>query len=277
MKSEENAYHGQSGDALTIAADKGDAKGTTLSMKLSFGEGDANFNGKADVVDLQAQINYAFENYNDKPFNFTAANLWVDDVINVQDVVKMTDKLLAIDDENNASARYDSQSMARSNETSTTQCFLYIKDGQVWIDSELPIAAFELTLFTSHFSLLTSELKELGFTCRSNSKDGITRMIGYSLSGETLPIGKTAICEDVQGGAEILSAVLSDANAEEIPVRLSKGETTAIKAVENSERIMVNSAYDLQGRRIANVQSSIVNGQSLKKGLYIVNGKKVVK
>ena len=37
-----------------------------------------------------------------------------------------------------------------------------------------------------------------------------------------------------------------------------------------------NCYYDLQGRCVSNGQWSIVNRQSLKKGLYIVNGKKIV-
>ena len=46
------------------------------------------------------------------------------------------------------------------------------------------------------------------------------------------------------------------------------GEATGIENV-NHETITNNRYYDLQGRRMS-------NGQSLKKGLYIVNGKKVI-
>ena len=53
-------------------------------------------------------------------------------------------------------------------------------------------------------------------------------------------------------------------------------ESTGISSMHNSQCIMHNEVYDLQGRR---VESSIFNSQSsiLKKGLYIVNGKKVIK
>ena len=47
---------------------------------------------------------------------------------------------------------------------------------------------------------------------------------------------------------------------------LDDGETTGISTMQNSERIMRNDVYDLSGRRV--VQPS--------KGLYIVNGKKVI-
>ena len=47
-------------------------------------------------------------------------------------------------------------------------------------------------------------------------------------------------------------------------------EATGIKSIDHSPLTIDHSVYDMQGRRVA-------NGQSLKKGLYIVNGKKVIK
>ena len=274
-KSEQNDYHGNSGDVLKLSADNGNAKGTTLKMKLSFEEGDANFNGKADVIDLQAQINYAFEDYKDKPFNFTAANLWVDDVINVQDVVKMTDKLLAIN--NAAATRADVRKSQPSQSSQLSQATVYIKDGQLWIDTEIPVAAFELTLNNVQCSMFNVQSE--GFTCRSNSMDDVTRIVGYSMSGATLPVGQTAIVTIESpmfiGQCSIESAVLADVRAEEIAVRITSDETTGIDEVEPlNGRGCDTDIYDLLGRKV-NVPSSMSNVQS-KKGLYIQNGKKFV-
>ena len=288
-KSERNDYHGNSGDELAITTASGDTKGSTLGMKLYFGQGDANFNGNADVVDLQAQINFAFESYQDKPFNFTASNLWVDDVINVQDVVKMVDLLLNLDDEA-AGARFakmPSKTVASMvngqssmvNGQSSNEASVSIRDGQLWIDTEIPVSAFELTLRTQGPTLVNSELKSSGFNCRTNSKNGITRLVGYSLNGASLPVGTTAICQIDESQTDIVNAVLSDADANEILVRLMSGEeTTGVVSIDNGKWIIDNEAgawYDLQGRKV-NGQSSMVNGQ-LKKGLYIVNGRKIVK
>ena len=58
-------------------------------------------------------------------------------------------------------------------------------------------------------------------------------------------------------------------------ITFSEGETTAIDhSTFNVQRSTFN-VYDLQGRKVTNGQWSMVNGQ-LKKGLYIVNGRKVV-
>jgi hypothetical protein len=75
-------------------------------------------------------------------------------------------------------------------------------------------------------------------------------------------------------------------------ITFSEGETTNIEIIDHSPLTIDHSnsaVYDLQGRKVANGQSSMVNRQSstdngqssmvngqLKKGLYIVNGRKVV-
>jgi hypothetical protein len=94
------------------------------------------------------------------------------------------------------------------------------------------------------------------------------------MSGATLPTGFTPICTNLSGDAVIVDAVLSDANAEEIPARLANGGTTAVEEIRNSEFGIQNSVYDLQGRRVS---ESVIRNSEFKKGMYIVNGKKVVK
>ena len=81
--------------------------------------------------------------------------------------------------------------------------------------------------------------------------------------------------------------LLHDAAAGARSFSLNLGDKeTGIMAIEHSPLNNDQSVYDLQGRRMANGQSSTVrsalplgsskNGQSLKKGVYIVNGKKTV-
>ena len=57
---------------------------------------------------------------------------------------------------------------------------------------------------------------------------------------------------------------------------MSFDDVTGIETIDHSPLNNDHSVYDLQGRRMANGQSSTVDGQSLKKGVYIVNGKKTV-
>jgi hypothetical protein len=50
---------------------------------------------------------------------------------------------------------------------------------------------------------------------------------------------------------------------------------TKILNVEHSPLNIEHSVYDLQGRKVVNDQSAMVSGQ-LPKGVYIVNGKKIL-
>ena len=54
------------------------------------------------------------------------------------------------------------------------------------------------------------------------------------------------------------------------------GEATGIYSMHNAQSTMHNEVYNLQGQRVGNAQCSMHNAQ-LKPGLYIQNGKKVVK
>ena len=65
------------------------------------------------------------------------------------------------------------------------------------------------------------------------------------------------------------------ASARSFSLDFGDGETTGIREMEDGKWKMENGSYDLQGRR---VESSIFNSQSsiLKKGVYIINGKKKV-
>ena len=267
-KSEDNTYCGQNGDMMVTVVESGNAKGSTLNMKLTFAQGDANFNGQTDVTDLQAQINYAFEDYNDRPFNFTAANLWVDDVINVQDVVKMTDLLLAIDDATAARMFTNNIRHAPFGTYGNKEATLYIEDGILWIDAETPVAAFEVTLTSDAAVSVCNSLYRKGFAVRTNNSHGLTRIVGYSMGRATLPVGTTAICELCTMNCELVNAVLSDAHAEGIAVKLISDGATEIESItHNHSQKGYGNIYSLGGQRITVPQ----------KGLYIQNGRKVVR
>ncbi len=72
---------------------------------------------------------------------------------------------------------------------------------------------------------------------------------------------------------DVLSEV-EDAGAR-VFVSVGDEETTGVVSIDNGQWIMDNSVYDLQGRRIS-VPSASSENSVLPKGVYIVNGKKVV-
>jgi len=260
----QNAFYGESGSLIGLSS-LTPLEDCTFNLRFAFPQGDANFNGDVNVTDLQAQINFAFEDYNDKPFNFTAANLWIDDVINVQDVVKMADLLL-----NAGGSPHTAYNTApRSAGSGSADATLFVSGRQLWIETDTPVAAFEVTLSSDDAISVSNDLEQMGFTCVTRNHGDITRLVGYSMSKATIPAGTTSIAQLSQSGVRVLNAVLADTQAEEIPVSFTTTVATAIDTAPCDEILSHQNIFDLQGRQISN------NSSPLKKGVYIVNGKKV--
>jgi hypothetical protein len=274
-----NIYYGASGDQLQLSAENAYCslpgvwnKTSTFGMKLSFAPGDVNFNGKVDVTDLQGQINFAFEEYGFLGyhlFNFTAADLWEDQIINVQDVVKMVDKLLQIN--NNASSSRMLTSHLSPFTSQSDQTYLAdvsVLSNRIVVSTETPITAFELTIVGDAVDNVSNALSRLGFSFKTNRVGETTRIVGYSMNGAAIPAGETELCTLHTGNARIEQVVLSDANAEAIPASIG-GITSGIEdTMFNVHCSMFNAdCYDLSGRKVANPN---------KKGVFILNGKKIV-
>jgi hypothetical protein len=66
------------------------------------------------------------------------------------------------------------------------------------------------------------------------------------------------------------------AEAEDASSRIAMmfDNSTGIRRITNDELQMTNVVYDIQGRRVSEF---VIRNSELKKGLYIVNGKKIIK
>ena len=238
----QNTYYGQSGDTLSVYAlgANGQPEGTTFRLKLEFNPGDANFNGKVDVLDLQTIILYIFNNYKVYPFNFTAANLWEDEQINVQDVVRMVSLLLA--QEADATAEAPGR-MGMGATSAETEAVIYQKDDQLMLSTNRPVAAFDIMIDGSSMEPATA-LQTLGITCQTRQIDGRTRLIGYSLSGATLPVGETVLGKTPGRNTRIVRAQLSDSEAKEISVAIDS-EATGVTTIPATDTKTEDDAYRL--------------------------------
>lgn len=225
-------YRGQNGDTFETYCYRNEnwEQCILYNIKLFFSPGDTNFDGIVDVLDLQRSINHIFEYGNimyATPFNFTAANLWEDEVINVQDVVKLVTLLLDTDEDDE-----DTPDEARVAETSTAEAAeatVYCRDGQLYINTSRPVATFDITLRSSEPVSVLKSLEQAGFTCAVRHEKGSTRIIGYSMKGATLPIGETVIAQTT-GSAKVSRSVMADSQARRIIVALDN-QTTGIAPV----------------------------------------------
>ena len=227
--------------------------------------GDVNFDAQLNITDMQRTLNYALDStyYNRyTPFNFTAANLIATDrTINVQDVVANINLLLDSGVTPKLAKGNRSKDTAQDEEP---EAVLYVKDGRLMLNTTRPVAALDL-LLTGENVKWSSAVDAFS----KKSKGGHT--IIYSLFGDEIMEGETVIAE-LEG--DIDDAMIVDIDGNEIRLNVIKGNYDGTTAIEGAQAADDSNAavFDLQGRKVA----ERFDRNTLKPGIYIVNGKKVV-
>ena len=264
--SEQNTYYGESGDTLNVAVvnNDGSREGSTFRISLSFDEGDGNFDGQVNILDLQTNILYIMENYQTRPYNFTAANLWKDEQINVQDIICQVNLLMDMetaDAEQTVNARRN----APASKAATSDAEVYVQGNQLVLNTVQPVAAFDIVVSGANSMNIAQSLEQEGMSVSTKVQRGGLHIIGYALNGAYIPSGVSTI-GTLDANASVRSAMLSDSEANAVSVAIG-GTTTGISLIEKERLSDGNPVYDLQGRKIS----------VPRKGLYIQNGLKVVK
>ena len=263
--STDNAYQGQSGDILNAALlnHYGSREGSTFQIQLSFDLGDSNFDGSVNILDLQTNILYIMEKYDVLPYNFTAANLWSDELINIQDIICLVNLLLNSEQEGeeNANSRRDALNTEEASDAS-----IYVQDGKLILNTCQPVAAIDLRLSGANSINLAKDLQRMGMTFVTKKQFDGLHIIAYSMNGACIPSGTSLIGTIDSDAAVVNHVMLSDAEANALSVSLT-GMTTGIEDIGVSTN-GGQPVYDLQGRRV-NCTSH--------KGLYIKNGHIMIK
>ncbi len=261
-------YMTANNNELTITSLTGDASGSTFSMRLRFDQGDANFTGDVNVLDLQTIIGYIFNDYT-KMFNYTAANLYVDDRINVQDVVRMVDILL--EDNEEAGVKAFAFGHPKSMTELEPQATLYWRNNELVLDTEVPVAAADIRIAGS---TVTWNLQKQGFTVTEKKTGTGSHSIIYSLSGAEIPVGENVIATRGENASGIVTAMLSSREGTHIPVAIVGQDETRIDKTE-----IAGHAWTLTSIGGAIVARGIGQAQfneaarNLTKGIYILNSK----
>lgn len=222
-------------------------------LSLIYEDGDANFSGSFDIADIQAIINHIFGN-NGTIFNFGAADLYADDIVNVQDVVVAVNMLLGKSlPDNKQEAQLETRSFATNEDP-----YIYISNGEVILSSEIPLNALHLM----HTGNINWDLEALGLT--QTEENG--KVVAYSMTGGVIPAGETVIGH-VLGNGCLLYAGAADSDANYLSIDISDADTAGISAVEtHSAESLI---YNLQGIPVAKDQ--LIPGNT-----YIKNGRKFI-
>lgn len=176
--------------------------------------GDANGSYAVDVADVITTINYV-TGQNPQPFLFDAADVNGDGQINVLDIVSIINIILY---GNQGKGNYEQQTAIYTVENDT----LYINT---------PVALGGLQFSIADCTYDDVELLEAmkGFeVVHVTNPDGTLTLLAYSMSGKTVPAGKSALMR--LGGNELNDITLSDPNGHNV-IAL-KGGTVGITDAE---------------------------------------------
>ncbi len=259
-------FKGKNGETLTATCYSGYASGSTFKVCLHFAEGDANFNGKVDITDLQMVVNYIFNEWN-STFNFTAANLYEDEIINVQDVVRMVDVLLAADEP--AGVRKLAHMRAHNNKEAGADAHLYWRGNELVLETTVPVASADIRF--SGDGMLNWNLQQMGFTVTEKRSSEAGHCIVYSLAGAEIPVGETVIATRNGGQVDMTMVRLANKQAQPVAVSLSAPAVTSVSQLLAEEEAWTlyapNGAVVVQGRGNAMLRAAR-NG--LAAGVYIL-------
>lgn len=192
---------------------------SSVPVKLKFPMGDANFNGKVEITDLQTTVNYIFTPYGwNTLFNYTAANMWEDGCLNVQDLVSITNVLTDYRPDEGEASTPQTRSRLRSLGGETgAEARVYCADGQLIIDSPVPVAAFDAIVSGASATTLAESLVDMGFTAAIVNRDGESHIVAYSLTGAEIPAGRQTVATVSGIDCRVTYAMLSDIAANAIP------------------------------------------------------------
>lgn len=239
---------------LSTALQEYDVSNVVAATPLTATRGDANGSGDVDVADVMTTVNF-ITGLKPKPFVFDAADMNSDKLIDIFDVVGIIRGIL-------------NPSLLTSSLSEEAATYM-IEDGTLYVETPVALGGVQVQLTVDAPSKqenisVASDLD--GFeTASSWLSDNDYLFLAYSMSGKTLSPGKHALLHI--GDAEVVSIRLSDAQGKNVNV--DHNGTTGIDRM--GKHVMnVNGVYDLQGRRLS-------PNSPLKKGIYIINGSKVVK
>lgn len=234
-----------------------DISNVVAATPLTSTLGDANGSGDVDVADVITTVNYA-AGQNPKPFIFEAADVNVDLAIDILDVVGIIQKVL-----NPVAGARAVTEVAATAEYS-------IEDGILYVDSSVDLGGVQVMLNLDPRKSVTvsDDLEGFEHTSAWLSENDYMFM-AYNMNGKTLSAGKHALLRI--GDAEVSDLILSTISGK--PVYVKTGGATAIETIE-IETQKVKGVFNLKGHKMADKASDL---EKLPKGIYIIDGEKVVK
>lgn len=236
---------------------------------LHFILGDANLSGWVDVNDVQLTLNYIMNDY--KNIGLWAANTFTEDetstVINIQDIVCTVN--IVLDNESVASSRRRAMNRVDAAQEEPAVATFYTDSRKLMVETTEEIGAFDLELAGVDASQVKLMLNSRQWQMQTRNTQNGVRMVVFSPMGETLPAGTTQLLR-LGSNAVPVAVQATSPDAEELSATVGEGMATGVGQPYGSNENNYSETYDLQGRKVN-------PDKQLRKGIYINNGKKIMK
>ncbi|MCR5821271.1 MAG: DUF4859 domain-containing protein [Bacteroidaceae bacterium] len=273
---EGNIFKKENGCEITATTTEGVAKGSSSKAIFNFLPGDVDFSAGIDVVDLQGSINYIFSQWDsEKMFNFTAANMYADEQINVQDIVKHVDVILAQNDNTSdvkEFRQFRSRALINNDEEPETEpeAYIFWRENELVLQSRTAVSAADICV--SNATDIQWGLTQMGFTVSQKQSAARSRAVAYSLSGVEIPAGESVIATKRGGSSEVVAATLSDSKARRILTDIQTPLPTGIEELAAAEGgwtlVATNGSIIAKGEGVDAWRSA---RRRLASGVYILS------
>ena len=181
--------------------------------------GDANGSYAVDVADVISVINYV-TGQNPQPFLFEAADVNGDGTINVLDIVNIINIIL--------------HPTQQGKSITDQQTAVYtVENDTLYINTPVALAGLQFTLGGCTRADVEVLQALAGFECATVEENGSLTMLFYSMSGTTVPAGKTALLAVRNSEFVVQNIALSDAAGNNvIPLDGNQVGLTDLEAVQ---------------------------------------------
>lgn len=220
--------------------------------------GDANGSGDVDVADVITTVNHA-AGMKPKPFIFEAADMNTDLQIDILDVVGIIQKIL----------NPNAQSMSLMSEATATYT---VEDGVLYVESPVALGGVQvqLNMNEKHNVTTTETLNDFEQVSAWLSNNDML-FLAYNMNGKTLSVGKHALLSI--GDADISDIKLSNTIGHNVKIEKNGSSPTGVQAI-GAKVFLQGGVFNMNGQKVTGNETDL---KKLPNGVYIINGKKVVK
>lgn len=216
------------------------AEGSAYPAYLHFTRGDADMDGFTDIVDVQTTIVHILNPYAVSLFGKQAANTYMDDIINVQDVVSTVNIVLGREiSVITPPILWAPESPRRAKGTAEIElsCSMQLMGEQVCLTCDEAVGAMAIELAGVKTDQVSLQLNHNDFQMKGVNTEEGSRYVIYSLSGKELPAGMHNILRVADEEATLTATMISSPDARKLGTRICNTTTDLAEVTVDDVRI----------------------------------------